>query len=171
VILRYLKWPDRLHYEVAVVVLEENSDGLWLMLERGAHVDRGIEGSFAARAPQVVLVPAEEMWTARWFRREDRGRGGRADRYACYVDVTTTAMRRGAVVELVDLDLDVVRTWDDEVVLLDEDEFTENMGDYPPALVAAALQSADELATRMLRRMPPFDGRHRARWAAAPPPP
>lgn len=163
-ILRYLKWPDYLHYEVEVVVLDEDRDGLWLLIEQGAAVDHGPKGAFAVRAPQIVLVPEEEMWTARWFRRADRGLGGRVDNYACYIDITTVAVRQEDVVELVDLDLDVIRTWDGEVMLLDEDEFLENKSEYPSDLAAAAVDAADDVMTQLHRRAPPFDGRHRVRW-------
>lgn len=70
---------------------------------------------------------------------------------------------RGA--HLVDLDLDVVRTWDGAVEVVDEDEFGEHrlvLG-YPEPIVKAALRSVVDVREAMTAGTGPFDGQEAGR--------
>ncbi|MGW0229827.1 DUF402 domain-containing protein [Actinopolymorpha singaporensis] len=105
-----------------------------------------------------MTVPYGQGWAARWYARQ--AAAGRASRYSCYVDITTPARVDECGVHLVDLDLYVVRTWDGDVEVLDEDEFEEHrfaLG-YPEAIVKAALRSARNVREAMTAATCPFDG-------------
>jgi uncharacterized protein len=63
---------------------------------------------------------------------------------------------------MVDLDLDVIRTFAGETRLLDEDEFELHQVElgYPASLIALAAETAAQLMDRVSLRQPPFDGAH-----------
>lgn len=166
-LLEFRKWPASLHYRVTAVFLGADEDGAWIGGRKGRAVDRG-----PGRRPNVVsedwvsFLPYGQGWAARWYARQ--AAVGRASRYSCYVDITTPAQvdERGVPsVHLVDLDLDVVRTWDDEVEVLDVDEFEEHrlaLG-YPDGIVKDALRSAAEVRQAMTAGTHPFDGEQAGR--------
>ncbi|MET9018559.1 DUF402 domain-containing protein [Actinopolymorpha sp. NPDC004070] len=159
-LLEFRKWPAALHYRVTAVFLAADGTGAWIGGRKGHPVDRGL-----GQPPNVVsedwvsFLPYGLGWAARWY--AGRAEAGRASRYSCYVDITTPAqVDDGGVVHLVDLDLDVVRTWDGAVEVVDVDEFEEHrlvLG-YPEAIVKAALRSAAEVREAMTSGSPPFDG-------------
>lgn len=142
VVVEYLKWRSDLHYRCTMALLAEDAIGVWVGARAGNPVDRGA-GKLPATssADSITLFPHRQGWSARWYAAP--ASAGRAARYSCYVDISTPPVRSRDRISLVDLDLDVVRTWDGEVALLDEDEFAHNrtVRGYPSALVAAALQS------------------------------
>jgi protein associated with RNAse G/E len=77
-----------------------------------------------------------------------------------YVDVTAPPYWSRTTLHAVDLDLDVVRRADGEVLIDDEDEFAEHQVAlaYPPEVVAAARASADRLVGLLRAGHPPYDG-------------
>lgn len=86
-----------------------------------------------------------------------------------YIDVCTTARWvADDRVEMVDLDLDVVRRRDGSVELLDEDEFVDHSARfaYPPRIVAGARTTAAELMLAVEQRVEPF-GSAAVRWLGA----
>lgn len=160
--LTYLKWPNDLHYRMRATVVEESDLGTWLSSAAGAPIDHGPKGVLPARAKSVILIPQAKHWTARWYDVVDRGRGGRVDRYACYVDITTEARRTSEGIEVDDLDLDVVLTWEGDVQLLDEDDFEVNRvaRGYPGRIVAAASAAVAEVTDLLQSAKHPFDASH-----------
>ena len=68
-------------------------------------------------------------------------------------------------VSAVDLDLDVIRCRDGDVVVDDEDEFAEHQVSlrYPAEVVALAEASRDRVQAAILAEDPPYDGSH-VRW-------
>lgn len=66
----------------------------------------------------------------------------------------------GTTVHQIELDLDLVPTIDNEVVILDEDEFAQHQVQYGYAagMVDAALAATREAVTRLTQSLPPFDG-------------
>jgi len=159
IMVEYRKWPDRLHYRTEMTLLGEDPAGIWAGSRRGAQVVRrdGKSGAFATDA--VTLFPAGRAWAARWY--AERTVSGRSAVYRCYVDIATPATRTDAGLCLVDLDLDVAVTWDDEVVRLDEDEFAENHAvlGYPDAVYRQAVDAFDEMCRALTHRTFPLDGR------------
>lgn len=162
ILLRYLKWPTDLHYAMSATVVTDDSDGTWLTAPAGTPIDHGPKGVLPARAKSVVFVPRSRPWTARWYDAADRGRGGRVDSYSCYIDITSPPSRSRTAIEVVDLDLDVVLTWEGEIRVLDEDEFVENASKrgYPTHLVAEARSALREAESLLRTTSTPFDGRH-----------
>lgn len=61
-----------------------------------------------------------------------------------------------------DLDLDVAVTWDEEVLVLDEEEFIAHSVElgYPSELQDQARKACGEVLSRVAGGVPPFDGRH-----------
>ncbi len=59
---------------------------------------------------------------------------------------------------MVDLDLDVCRRWDGEVVVLDEDEFADHQVryGYPPEVIAQSHRAADWLRVALADGTEPF---------------
>lgn len=157
-VVSYLKWPTELHYRARMVFLGEDSAGVWMGNRRGAMIER--PGKVAGHSSQdsVTLFPRGAGWSSRWY--SARGVDGRAAMYCCYVDVTTPPEITPTDIRLVDLDLDVAKTWDGEVVLLDEDEFTRNrlIRDYPLDVVRRALRTAETTRSALTHGWFPFDG-------------
>ncbi|GAA2755150.1 DUF402 domain-containing protein [Actinopolymorpha rutila] len=163
-LVEFRKWPATLHYRVTAVFLGADEFGAWVGSMKGRPVDRG-----AGRRPNVVsedwvsFLPYGRGWAARWYARQ--AAAGRASRYSCYVDITTPARLDEHGVHLVDLDLDVVRTWDGAVEVLDEDEFQEHrrvLG-YPEPIVKSALRSVADVREAMTAGTCPFDGEEAGR--------
>jgi hypothetical protein len=163
-LVEFRKWPATLHYRVKAVFLGAGETGAWIGGRKGRTVDRG-----PGRRPNVVsedwvsFLPYGQGWAARRYAR--RAATGRASRYSCYVDVTTPAQVDDGGVHLVDLDLDVVRTWGGVVELLDQDEFEEHrfLLDYPEPIVKSALRSVAGVRAAMTARTRPFDGKEACR--------
>jgi len=101
----------------------------------------------------VQLIPREQWWTAIF--------NASGHRIPIYIDITTVPeWVRPDLVEMVDLDLDVVRREDGRVYLLDEDEFEEHrisLG-YDARTVDTARGTAARLVLAVEAEQPPFDG-------------
>lgn len=86
-------------------------------------------------------------------------------RFSLYVDIVTPPRRREDTITMVDLDLDVIRTTDGTVELLDEDEFAEHQVslEYPADIIEGARRSADDVLAAVRAGSPPFHA-PAARW-------
>lgn len=138
--LRVGKWDGSPSKSVRLEALESDRFGRWYRWPAGAEMTRRSGPPVRHRRDQIMLVPADGHWIARW---------GLDGDYALYCDVTTpvTTAPDGSL-HTIDLDLDVVRYHDGRVAVLDRDQFEtrhRTMG-YPPPLVARA-----ELTARRLR--------------------
>ena len=99
----------------------------------------------------VAIIPPSAHWSL-IFNGEDH-------RYPVYVDIVTPAAWIDEHrVEMVDLDLDIVRTQDGAVHVLDEDEFLDHQVrfDYPDWLVDRARTTTAQLALLIEARVEPF---------------
>ena len=96
----------------------------------------------------------------RWY--AERSEAGRAAHFSCYVDIVAPPEMGSGRVSLVDLDLDVAKTWDGNIVVLDEDEFAERAVSlsYPPEVVDAATEACRTVQGSLATNEPPFDGEH-----------
>lgn len=143
------KWPNTPHYGHDAIYLGDDDDGTWLGLPEDRPVYRGSHVLFVADSRGLVLVPHDEWWMA-WF---PEGR-----RFSLYVDIVTPPRRREDTITMVDLDLDVIRTTDGTVELLDEDEFDEHQVSlhYPPDIIEGARRSADAVLAAVQAGAPPF---------------
>jgi len=149
--VRFRKWQGTPATSFAATLLGRDAHGTWLGMPRGTVVTKK-GASVPAGFPSVLLVPREGDWVAR-FRLEHR--------YAVYADVTTAAELTRSSLELVDLDLDIVRLRaTGEVLVKDEDEFAERRltHGYPDDVVATARRTRSYLARALTTWAPPFDG-------------
>ncbi len=146
----FRKWDGRLHWQFDMFRLGEDEHGLWLWSPPGSPMQRGDEPMKLSKSTNVKVIPEAKWWTAiwAWQRRHD-----------VYVDIITPPKWDGARVEMVDLDLDVVRWSDGGVEVLDEDEFSEHrlLFDYPPRLVDTVRATTARLAVAVDARHEPFD--------------
>lgn len=159
VTVQYYKYPDTPHWRHSMWYLGDDDHGTWLGGPTGTTVQRGAEPAIAWARPFVQLVPPSGWWTLLG--------NDETSKYAIYVDITTQAVWDGDVVEMVDIDLDVIRTWDGETRLLDEDEFEDHRItlNYPAWLIDGARTSAAEIMLAAERRAEPF-GAASAAWLA-----
>jgi uncharacterized protein len=157
------KWGDRPHWQIPGVWLGSDRHGDWIGIPGGTRMVRpGAEATFAHH--QVGLVPPAGS---------DLDRAFLATFHAphwhvrIYVDMTTPPVWDGSTLRAVDLDLDVVRGRDGDVVVDDEDEFAEHQVElgYPADIVALAEASRDRVLRAVLEEQPPYDGSHEP-WLA-----
>jgi hypothetical protein len=153
------KWGDRPHWHIPGVWLGSDEHGDWIGIPAGTRMVRpGRE--VRAQVDQVGLVPSAAL--------PDGERGWLATFHApggdvrVYVDMTTPPVWEGSTLRAVDLDLDVVRGLDGDVVVDDEDEFAEHRKEYgyPPDVVDLAEATCDLVRARILEKIPPYDGSH-----------
>jgi uncharacterized protein len=158
------KWGDRPHWEFDGVYLGSDDNGDWIGFPAGCVMTRpGVE--YVAPNNQVGLVPAAGLAVGRSWLATFHGPGGIV---ATYVDMTTPPYWDGSVVRATDLDLDVIKTLEGEVVVDDEDEFAEHQVEfgYPAEIVELAVATRDVVLTAARNAVPPFDASYLP-WLAA----
>ena len=157
------KWGGRPHWQFEAIWLGRDEQGDWLGIPAGTAMSRpGMD--LVSQNDQVGLVPSadlpdEHRWWIATFHAEP------TPRVLVYVDMATPPHWDGSTVRTVDLDLDVIRMRNGQVVVDDEDEFAEHqvtLG-YPPEVVALAEASRDRVHAAVLAEHPPYDGSHE-RW-------
>lgn len=167
--VRYRKYDGSAHRDYPARRLGDDEYGTWLGVDTGTpsiyHGRPSVE-----RIPFVLLVPRDAWWTA-MFNPPPRTS-------EVYCDLTTPARWLDHTVDLIDLDLDVVRRRNSgRVELLDEDEFAHNRANlgYPDELVDSARRTSAWLATALRDGIQPFASAFRPFLAkldqAAHPPP
>ena len=167
------KWGERPHWQFPGVYLGTDEHGEWIGTPAGTRHHRpGHE--FHSAVNTVTLVP-----TGGWYAATFHAPGIWCD---LYIDVTTPGGWDDDVLQMVDLDLDVIRLpdplpplesapWETppagpgEVFVDDEDEFAEHQVafGYPAEVIGAAQASCDELVAAVRAGLPPYDGTH-VRW-------
>ena len=161
VTMTWHKWPSQLHWEATGVLLARDSGSTWLGTTKGSPILRP-QGRTptAASGDSVLVCSPSRPWVARWYL--DRGDAGRAERFSCYVDITTLPVISEDRVLVIDLDLDVALTWEGDMVLLDEDEFTDHAVrfGYPAWLERHARDACQEVQDLLASHGGPFDGQH-----------
>ena len=172
----YTKWAGQPHWEYDSVVLGQDAFGIWVGGGAGSHMRRP-GASFLAPAGYVQCIPVgpgpvppgpvPASWAGTFW--ADYGEPRQAE---VYVDITTVARwsrRPDGVVEvsMVDLDLDVVRRFDQSLYVDDEDEFAEHQVSYgyPVELIRAAEAECRSVHQAMVDVSEPFATVGRA-WLA-----
>ena len=100
------------------------------------------------RARNLVQPPPVEVgWAAEWYEQRQGGPD-----FELYCDIIGPLSWHGTVVTMVDLDLDVIRTFSGETRLVDEDEFELHRVelDYPAWMIALACVTAAQLIDHVL---------------------
>lgn len=146
------KWPDQLHWQFPLIPLGEDPHGLWFAVPAGTIARRGHEPPLRLPRGFVMLVPADTWWEAEFY-------PPHPDHEEIYVNIGTPCDRHPGRIRQVDLDLDVIRTFDGAVETLDEDEFADHQVRfaYPQELIDGARRTAEEVAGMLVRREEPFD--------------
>lgn len=137
--------------------LGEDSHGAWFAVPAGAVARRGSDPPREIADGFVSLVPPDAWWEAEFYASHPL--------WQVYVNIGTPCERLDGRVRQVDLDLDVVRTWDGKVEVLDEDEFADHQVElrYPSELIEGARAATIEVAAMLAHRIEPF-GRAAERW-------
>jgi hypothetical protein len=156
------KWGDRPHWQIPATWLGSDEHGDWLGIPAGTLMVRpGREA--IAEFDQVGLVPSAELPPDRrgWLPTFHRA----PSHIWVYVDMTTPPVWDGSSIRAVDLDLDVIRGREGDVVVDDEDEFEQHQVElgYPAEIIALAEATRDRVRAAILAEEPPYDGSHE-RW-------
>ena len=148
--VNYRKWPDSSHWHFTVYSLGSDTHGVWYCLPDGSVIQRGQELPQTSRL-SVMLLPKDAWWVAFW--NTDRTKA-----HEVYIDVVKPVRSEPHEVTMIDLDLDVVRTWSGQVGILDQDEFElhQKTLQYPRDIVARAESTADLVAKLVSKRQEPF---------------
>jgi hypothetical protein len=137
----FTKWGGRPHWSAdGVLLLGVDEHGTWLGQWPGTHYERpGM--AFETEGHQVMLLPRERGFAATFY--EPAG----ALQYRLYVDITTVPLVFDGEVCAVDLDLDVLQSFEGELLVDDEDEFENHRVryGYPPEVVASARAECDRV--------------------------
>ena len=83
---------------------------------RELHFSEEQEPSVIKTRTSAMLLGDDVWWSAFWNTDKTKA-------HELYIDVITPAIWKGNKVMMIDLDLDVVRTWDGIVEIIDRDEF------------------------------------------------
>jgi uncharacterized protein len=154
----YTKYDGSLHWHHPMRHLGEDEHGVWLGAPAGTSTRRGSEPPVLLDSPFVQLFPHGQWWSAT-FSGEPAGTD-------IYCDVGTPPRWVGpGEVTMVDLDLDVLRRRaDQQVLLVDEDEFAEHQVrfSYPAEVVQAAEEAAAWLFRSVSALTEPFATRYLA---------
>jgi uncharacterized protein len=147
----YTKYDGSLHWNMTMTWLGEDEYGVWTGAGPANTWRRGDGAPTEVGHSHVLLFPRDVWWTAS-FNTEPA-------RTEIYCDISSPVRwLTPREVTMVDLDLDVVRRRDGEVVLLDEDEFAEHQVKYhyPDDVIAASLESAAWLQVALADGTEPF---------------
>ncbi len=147
--IRTYKWPRRATNATNARLLGEDAHGRWLSVRTGDpwwSLDGARTGTFVG--PVVKVVPHDAHWSACFYRGDP----------AVDVDIVLPAHWNGALLEEVDLELDVLRAADGRVWVRDEDEFARVRADFalPDALAERALATCAAIQARLAAHAEPF---------------
>ena len=152
----YTKYDGSLHWHMTAQYLGEDMHGIWLGTRGGQPIQRGDEPPIILPEPWVQLVPAGQWWTATF--------NAAPASTEIYCDIGTPARWPSPdEVTMADLDLDVLRRrGDQEVLIVDQDEFAEHQVRYayPAEVISQAEQAAAWLHTAISAKAEPFGLRY-----------
>lgn len=153
------KWGGHPHYRGVAHHLGEDEHGTWVWGPAGRTIYRGDTALFVTEHDALTVVVPGAWWAAAWWIGHPS--------LELYVNINTPAIWDGDRIVSVDLDLDVVRTSDGRVEIVDRDEFELHRVEYgyPSDLIAGAEAAAAEVHALVSRNCPPFDGVAAKAWA------
>jgi len=148
------KWGGRPHWHFAGVYLGADEHGEWIGYPEGSTFSRpgrSVKPDWKA----VGLVPHHDAAHLPTFNRPNTTVNS-----MIYVDMATPPEWEGDVVHSIDLDLDVVRRFDDTIEIVDQDEFEAHQIEYgyPPEIITLAEESAERVYAAVAAREAPYDG-------------
>jgi len=152
ILVDFRKYPDSKHWQFTMQRLGEDEHGIWLWGPAGTQAQRGESVPITFETPTVKLI-TDDWWTAIWSLSPII-----RSQWRVYVDIVAPARWREGAVQMIDLDLDVYRSLDGRVRMLDEDEFAEHqvtLG-YPQELIDGAREAGDRLLEMVREGVEPF---------------
>jgi uncharacterized protein len=153
----FRKYDGSLHWNFLTRRLGEDEHGVWLGAPAGTELRRGEALIELAEMDHVVLLPRDAWWAAAF--------NAPPKRTEIYCDISTVpAWTSAEEVNMIDLDLDVLRRRTGLVELVDEDEFAEHQVHfgYPPEVIDEAQAAADWLVAAVTARQEPFGATYQA---------
>jgi len=152
------KWGGHPHYRGLVHVLGEDEHGTWLWGPAGRTIYRGDTALFVAEHDALTVVVPGAWWAPAWWIGHPT--------LELYVNINTPAVWDDERIVTVDLDLDVIRSRDGTVEVVDRDEFELHQVQYayPRDLIESAERATAEVHDLVSRNCPPFDGVAAATW-------
>ncbi len=160
-LFRWRKWDGGPHWEHDCLYLGSDEWGDWVGQPAGFRSARPGR-ALLAPTPNVTLVPPTGEYTLTV--------NTPPATYRVYIDIAWDVRwseTDAAVLEGVDMDLDVVRATDGRGIFIDDrdewDEHRVQLG-YPPAIVDRLEQLAIDLERRVRSAEPPFDEATADRW-------
>jgi hypothetical protein len=160
VVMRNRKWNGEPHWVVPGDYLGEDRFGHWISQPTGSFVAKPAVAFYAA-SDALVMIPHDGHHVVTFF---DELHPKKVE---IYVDIVSDirwqqlAAGSGYEVTLIDMDLDVIRTFDERGTWIDdEDEFAEHqvVMNYPDWAVSAAQSECNRIYSAVKDRVPPFDG-------------
>lgn len=148
----YRKFDGALHWHGELARLGEDEHGVWLGGPEGTAMRRGEQPPVTFEQAFVTLVPPGD---ARWTLNCNAAPAWTE----LYLDIITPPRwTEPDTVQMVDMDLDVIRRFDGSAEILDQDEFAEHQVryGYPPAEIEAAERTAAEMLAAVRRFEEPF---------------
>ena len=155
------KWGERPHWHIPGLWLGSDDHGDWIGIPARTRMVRPGRDVLSEH-DQIGLVPRGDDEVSRaclaTFHQAP-------SHVWVYVDMTTPPVWDASTIRAVDLDLDVIRGRDGDVVVDDEDEFAEHQVElgYPPEVVSLAEASRDRVRAAIVAEDAPYDGSHE-RW-------
>lgn len=148
--IQFLKNPDLPHWGFEGHALAEDEHGLWVALPTGSRRWRGEEVRSPTATPAVLCFPHRGWWALHYT--------GLHTRYSHFVDITTQPTWGNGRVEMIDLDLDVVRHRDGAIEVEDEDEFATHqvVYSYTTQMIERARQETDRVVEMLEQGREPF---------------
>lgn len=146
------KYDGSLHYRFPVEVVQLGPTEARLFTPIGTACE-SYRGAVEIDHPILMVYWADRPWNLHlsWFP------DGRLRHW--YVNVASPATWDDGVLRFVDLDVDVIRRANGEIVVLDEDELAEHRVrfGYPDELVDRIHRTVDDVRAAMTARIWPFD--------------
>lgn len=149
------KFDGSLHYRFEVEVVHRDRTLIAVHTAAGTPIT-SYRGQWLAKHPMLCLYWTDRSWNLAVSWHPD----GRPRSH--YVNIASPATWSDGVLRCVDLDLDLIRSADEDRVIVDDaDEFELHRVKwaYPDDLVATCRETCDAVADLLGRRVPPLDGR------------
>lgn len=151
VIVQFLKNPDILHWGFEAHFLGEDEYGEWMAVPAGTMRWKGEETVRPTQEDAVFCAPRNAWWHLHY--------NGATTRFSHFVDIVTpAAWVSDNRYEMIDLDLDVVRSQDGAVHIEDEDEFEVHQVEYgyTDEMIRRAVEETDRVVLALEASQEPF---------------
>ena len=138
-----------------MTLLGRDDQGTWLFAPKGADASYASYGPTPLGSNFLTLIPVpDQWWVCTWMW------GDPDTTIDIYVDIVSPpSWRSSECLEIVDLDLDVIRHLDGRVSLEDEDDFAHHSTSlqYPRSVISSARSAAIDVMRGIVGHARPFD--------------